>query len=236
MSSQDGRGRTLFEILTGRNKKDMRPLELQYHNPLEARVGSHITLDQKTEYKDVNFCVESIVVYKTEIGSKDFYHTDYNLKASILECESPIKLILRLHSDTESEIGYRVQLYSLFKESQYNEDFHNNELKNDSGELEIKEDGDGNVYDNPPIYWRVEGLIDPYLAKSTTLKDTDGDGFVEDNELEKNNVVYWDYSRMTDDSDGNEFQEYLTVEMDDDTGYFKFLIGEDMLSSQIFVI
>ena len=154
----------------------MRPLELQYHNPLGAKVGSIISFDQEPEYKDINFHVESIVVYDTKIGVKSFYHTDYNLKATKLESDYPIKFVLRLHSDTESEIGYRVQLLSLFKETHYNEDFHFNELKNNSGELEIKEDGDGNIYETPLMYWRVEDVIDPYIAKSTTLKDTDGEG------------------------------------------------------------
>ena len=47
MVSANGRGRTLFEILTGRNKKDPRPVEFQHHNPLKARVGGFVTIDDQ---------------------------------------------------------------------------------------------------------------------------------------------------------------------------------------------
>ena len=44
MKSADGKGRTLFEMLVGRNKRDMTAQELQVYNPLQAKVGWSVSV------------------------------------------------------------------------------------------------------------------------------------------------------------------------------------------------
>ena len=82
MKSADGKGRTLFEMLTGRNKRDMTAQELQVHNPLQAKVGWSVSVSYEADLSGYNFFVETIWVWETRIGDKTFYHTDYNLKAT----------------------------------------------------------------------------------------------------------------------------------------------------------
>jgi hypothetical protein len=229
------RGRTLFDILTGRNQRDMRPLELQYHNPLEAKVGCTVAFEHEPEISGINFVIEKISVYKTTVGSKDFFHTDYHLKGISVDHDSTVRLRLRLISDEKSENGQRIQLLYLYDQFEFDKDFHDNNLGDPTGELHVTQDDEGNDLDEPRKYWRVEDVLDPYKSRLTILRDIDGNGTIEDEELEHKDVTYWDYSRNTDDSAGNEITEYLTVEMDTKTGYFDFLRGTDVLSSQISV-
>jgi len=242
MTSADGRGRTLFEILTGRNKKDMRPLEFQYHNPLEAKVGCTISFDHEPEISGINFVIEKISVYKTTIDRKDFYHTDYHLKGISLDHNKPVRMRLRLIPDENviDQLGHKVQLMYLYDEVPYDEGLHKTVLADPSGEFWVNYDDEGNELQEPRTYWRVGSnehcpCPDPYSARCTILSDVDGDGTVEDDELEHYSTTYWEFSRMTDDQNGQEFEEFLTVEMNDDSGFFTFLRGSEVKPSQIMV-
>ena len=236
MTSADGRGRTLYEILTGRNKRDMRPLELQYHNPLEAKVGCTISFEHEPEISGINFVIEGIVVYKTRVRNKDFFHTDYLLKGNSLDVDAPVRLRLRLIADetVENTLGHRIQLLYPYCEMEYDKDFHENVLGDPTGEFHVNQDDEGNELEEPRKYWRVEDVLDPYKARVTTLKDADGNGTIEDDELEHSNITYWDYHRNTE-VDGQEVREFLTIEMTNDTGYFRFFRGTEVLASQISV-
>jgi hypothetical protein len=239
MTSANGRGRTLYEILMGLNKRDMRPLELQYHNPLGAKVGCTVAFEHEPEIAGINFVVESISVYKTMIRSKAFFHTDYHLKGVSLDSTAPVRLRLRLIADenVENGLGHRVQLLYLYDKCEYNKELHEVVLADPSGEFWVQKDDDGNDLAKPRQYWRVEDVLDPYNARLTVLKDVDGDGTIEDEELEHKDVVYWDYSRLTENplTGTVDLTEFLTVEMDKKDGYFIFLRGTEVLPSQISV-
>jgi hypothetical protein len=237
MTSANKRGRTLFEILSGRNKRDLRPLELQYHNPLEAKVGCTVSFDHEPAISGINFVIEKISVYQTKINSKSFYHTDYHLKGVSLDSEGPIRTRLRLIADSnvEDALGHRIQLLDLYDEMEYDEDFVRGPLANKDGILEINQDDEGIQLAEPRKYWRVESVIDPYKAQVTVLKDVDGDGTIEEEELERYSCTYWDYARDTDDPNGQSFTEFLTIEMNDTSGYLTFLRGRDVLPAQISV-
>jgi hypothetical protein len=213
----------------------MRPLELQYHNPLEAKVGCTVAFDHEPEIAGINFVVESISVYRTKIRHSDFFHTDYHLKGISLDHDAPVRLRLRLIPDenVEHQLGHRVQLLYLYHEMEHDPAFLKDVLGDPTGEFWVNQDDQGNELEEPRKYWRVEDVLDPYNARLTVLTDVDGDGTIEDDELEHRDMVYWDYSRMTDDPNGQEITEFLTVEMDKDTGYFKFLRGTEVLPSQI---
>lgn len=237
MTSANGRGRTLYEILTGQNRKDMRPLELQYHNPLAARVGGTVSFDHEPSITNINFVIEGITVYKTVIRKKSFYHTDYELKGISLDHSNPVRLRMRLIPDENiaNQIGHRVQILYLYDQMEYNEGFHKNTLGDPSGEIRINQDDEGNELQEPRKYWRIEDVIDPYEARVTVLRDTDGDGTIEDEELEHFDVTYWDYHRNTESPETGEYTEFLTVEMNKDSGYFNFLRGTEVLASQVTV-
>jgi hypothetical protein len=236
--SKDGKGRTLWEILSGRNKRDMTPLELQYHNPLGAKVGCSVSVDHDPEFRGINFVIERISVYETKIKARKFYHTDYHLKAVLLEREKPLRIRLRLIPDENeaNRTGCKVQVLTIYDEMEYNEDFHAGVLCHESGEFHVTQDDLGEPLAESRKYWRVEDVLDPYRARVTILSDKDGDGKVEDDELERIDVTYWDYHRDTKDEYNVPFREFLTVEMNDKSRYFTFLRGREVGAFQIMVI
>ena len=254
-------GRTLFEILMGINQQDMTPLEFQYHNPLRAKVDQTITLDHEEGLSGINFVIEKIVVYKTVVTAggktKDFYHTDYLLKGVTFEHDAPIRMRLRLLPDEDSmnELGCKLQLLHLYHEEPYNEDLitylnRPEFFDPESGELTdvcfvINHDKEGNELEDPQMFWRVDGfdsngnltLDIPYEAQVTVLVDDDGNGTIEDDELEHYNVRYWDYHRQYTDPDSEkEVVEYLHAEVDNDTGNITMFRGTEIHASQIFII
>ena len=247
MTSADGKGRSLFDILTGRNQRDMTPLELQYHNPLEAKIGCTVCFDHEEDMAGINFVIEKISVYETKIGREKFHHTDYHLKGTSLDTEGYIRIRLRLTPDENvvDKLGHRIQILYLYEEMVWDEDLYNMLCENGdhnpdydaAGETSFKVnyDDEGKELESPRQYWRIENVPDPYESDCTLLADLDGDGTIEDDELEHFPVSSWDFHRMTDDENGQEMTEYLTVEMDDGTRYFTFLRGTDIKAFQITV-
>lgn len=242
MSSADGQGRTLLEILTGKNKRDMTPLELQYHNPLEAKIGCTISFGHDPDMAGINFVIEKISVYETKVGRNKFYHTDYHLKGISLDVENYIRMRLRVTPDDNvaNELGCKVQLLYLYDESSWDEGLF--ECVNDpSGEFHVNYDDEGNELADDCVrkYWRPEvgGLpvTDPYHAQETVLEDKDGDATVDEDELEHFQVTYWDFSRGTQDENAQAYIEALHIEMDDEERYFTFLRGQEIPSSEVFV-
>jgi hypothetical protein len=247
-SSADGKGRSLFDILTGRNKRDMTPLELQYHNPLEAKIGCTVCFEHEADMAGINFVIEKISVYETEIGREKFFHTDYHLKGTSLDTDGYIRLRLRLTPDDNAmdEMGQKIQLLYLYEEMGWDSGLY--DMLNENGDFNADYDGEGetsfkvnyddegNELEHPRQYWRVENVPDPYRSNCTLLADLDGDGTIEDDELEHFPITSWDFSRLTDDPETQqEMTEYLTVEMDDGTRYFTFLRGTDIKAFQITV-
>jgi hypothetical protein len=242
MSSEDGKGRTLFEILTGKNKRDMTPLELQYHNPLEVKVGCTINFTGVAEWSSINFVIKEISVYKTEIGRDTYYHTDYHLKGISLDHDNYVHLRLRVTPDEDvtNELGCTVQLLHLYDEMPWDEGFWD-VVNNPSGEFLVNYDDEGNELpdDQVRIYYRPEisgrRITEAYHSNLTLLQDKDGDATIQEDELEHYEVTYWDFGRITQDANEQEYMEYLFVEMDDDTKYFELFRGKEILPSDIMV-
>lgn len=236
--SNPNKGRTLFEILTGRNKRDLRPLELQYHNPLEAKVGCSVSIDHDQQTLGINFFIEKISVYETKISEKKFYHTDYHLKGVTLEKERPIRMRLRLipDDDASNKLGSKIQLLTLYDEMEWDEDLYSNVLTSDSGVMDVNYDDDGNQLDVGKRYWRVDDVLDPYQARVTILSDKNGDGKIEEEELERIDITYWDYHRDTEDINNIKFTESVFIEMNDKTRYFTFFRGREISAFQIQVV
>ena len=240
MPSEDGKGRTLFDILTGRNQRDMTPLELQYHNPLEAKVGCTVSFDEEESLKGINFVIEKISVYETKIGRDKFHHTDYHLKGISLDHDNYIRLRLRVTPDENvtNKLGCTVQLLHLYDEMGWDEGFWNC-VNDPSGEFQVNYDDAGQELPEPTCYFRPEisgrRLTEAYSARLTLLQDKDGNATIEENELEHYNVTYWDFGREAQDENEQPFIEYLYIEMDDESRYFTFLRGRDILPADILV-
>lgn len=237
--SADGRGRTLFEILSGRNKKDQRPMELRYPNPLGAKIGCTVSFKHDTEISGISFVIEKIAICTTIIRSKSFVCTDYYIKGVTLERDKPYRYRLRLTPDADesNELRCKVQLFKLYDEMEWDEAFYKDVLGHTGGEIDVNYDDNGAELPEPNRYWRIEDVLTPYKAKITLLSDKDGDGEVEESELEKYDIEYWDYHREYDDATtGVATKEYLLVEMNSKSHYFSFLRGKDLDAFQIVVI
>lgn len=232
------KGRTLFEILTGWNQKKV-VLELQYHNPLSAKIGNTVSLDCDPDIKDINFVIEKISVYETIYENKKFEHTDYHLKGLALGMEAPIRFRLRLvrDGDNTNELGCQILLMQVFDEVAFSDEHYQDAYQAvQQNEFHINYDEAGQPLNPASRYWRIRDLVDPYHAKVTILKDTDGDGTVEEDELDRLNATYWEFSRNTEDANQQAFTEYLTIEMNDKTKLLTFLKGTQVNASQITVI
>lgn len=248
--SADGKGRTIWEIITGQNKKDMTPLELQYHNPLGAKVGCTLTFANRPEYAGVYFVIEKIVVYKTTIRNKDFFMTDYCCKGNARDWDKPERVRLRLIPDEDSmnELGHQCQLLKVYADFDYDKEFeeyvqaNGGHLPEWDAEDEVtfkvnyEHYEDEVAMEQPWRYWRVDDVVDPYEARATTLADDDGSGTIEDDELEHASVTYWDFHRTAIDEEGEEITEFFNVERDDETGYFYMLKGTPIHARSITLI
>ncbi len=226
MKSADGKGRTLFEMLAGRNKRDMTAQELQVHNPLQAKVGWSVSVNHEADLSGHSFFVETIWVWETEIGGtpttlpRKFYHTDYNLKATAVGQDKPIRIKLRLIPDDNSsnELGHKIQVLRPYMDFGWKFAEENNftdVLAEEEGVFRILADRDGNPIDENerPTYWRVDDVRDPYKCRVTVLRDLDGDGSVQKDELEYSDYLVWDYHRdTTDPATKQMYREFLNVE------------------------
>lgn len=256
MPSKDGKGRTLWDILTGRNKRDLTPLELQYHNPLGAKVGCTVSIDHDEQCAGINFVIDRISVYETKVKERKFHHTDYHLKGVTLDRDRPLRLRLRLVPDEDetNKLGSKILLMSLYDErgwestaeeiqagwygdQEFGAFFVDNVLGHPEGVFDVNQDDEGNALAEPRRYWRVEDVLDPYHARVTVLADKNGNGKIEEEELDRLNVTYWDYYRDTNDTvTQQQFIEYITVELNDETHYFTFLRGRAVGAFQVTVI
>ena len=221
--SADGKGRTVWQMLTGRNKKDTTPLELKYHNPLFAIVGkTRISFEDNPELIDpkleraVEFAVEGIRVYDTTYGSHHYYHTDYVLRGVKSGVNQPLHLILRIveGKDTLNKLGILQMLHIMDEFGEDREpEFEAAVLRSDTGIFQVDEDHDGKPLETPVQYWRVDNVLDAYKATCTNLQDTEGKGKLGDEDLDVSEVLYWDYHRGMVGPNGEDLgKEYLWVE------------------------
>lgn len=231
------RGKTLFEMLKEWASSDMTPLELQYHNPLKAKIGCIIEFDHEEALAGIGFVIDRIAVYETVIGRKKRYHTDYCVKGVRVDMDRPLRLRLRLSQDEDStdETGCKMQLFHQIDEMPWDDGFF--ELVSNNGDYDPEQDDEGEVtfkvnYDESGQeletawrYWRCEDKTEAYEATVTTLEDANQDGQVDDDELEHFDVRYWDFSRITQNDVEQDLKESLHVELDEETKRFSLYRG-----------
>jgi hypothetical protein len=225
------RGRTLWEMLRDRIKG---PVELRYHNPLRAKVGSSVTIDREG-LKDLNFFVKELHEYRRWLAAREFVFTDYVLLARPLG-EADVWVRIRLvpveghDADRVAGLSHHVLLLRLDDEFGYDEAFHK-VVTDTTGKFEIRE-GEKVMEE----FWRINDARAPYEATVALIRDTDQDGQVDSDEVATVRLNYWDYWREVKDEAGQQLREYLFVEMDRDNGWFQLWRGTEADPQQILVI
>lgn len=222
------KGRTLWEMLLD---KIQGPIEFRYYNPLHARIGSAVTLDE-VEWRDKNFFVLSIHEYKRSIGGQDFRFVDYALVArSLGEDKTLVRLRLMPVDDPDQEagVGHHVLLLRLDDDLPYDEGLH--KVVNDgTKKFQVLEDDKVQAE-----YVRINDVGTPYRAELTIVRDVNRDKHVTRDEIEKRRVEYWDYWREVKDESGQPRREFLFVEMDGESGWFQIWKGNEVDPKRVMI-
>lgn len=184
-------------------------------NPLGIDVGRFIWLDV-LDYRDIQFRVVEISEYTREIGSKTFRFTDYHAQ----DTGATNKIILRYNPMDNPLPGSKqtnnVLLLKFYDELGYSEDFLN-VVTDTTKQFEVRE---GDVVTE--LYWRVNDVQDPYLAKVASITTEAPE------ELANQEIKYWDYWRETEDEANQKVVEFLFVEMDTESGWFQLWKGQEI--------
>jgi hypothetical protein len=210
------------------------PVELRYYNPLRAKVGSAVMVNE-IDLKDQNFVVKEIRAYRRQIGGQEFPFVDYVLLSRPLGGED-LWLRLRLvpldrtEAERVSGLDHNVLLLRLYDEMAYDKGLHD-VVTDKTRRFQVIDEG--KVTEE---YFRVGDVTDSYKAEVAVLQDTDSDGKVDSDEVAQKRVEYWDYSRQTTGEAGLPLRQYLFVEMDADSGWFQIWRGQEIDAQQVYVM
>jgi hypothetical protein len=223
------KGKTLWEMLV--EKLSRPPLEFQVYNPLQARVGSSVMIDD-VEWRDLNFFLREIREYKRRISGKEFVFVDYVLRARPLR-GNEVCIRLRLNPvddpDRHGGLTHHVLLLQLDDDLPYSADLHR--VVNDTtGKFQILQDGQ--VREE---FERIGGVSSPYKAQVAVLRDVNRDEKVSQDEVERLRLEYWDYSREVKDAAGQAQQQFLFVEMNTQNGWFQIWRGQEIDPQRVMV-
>lgn len=223
------KGKTLWEMLMA---KLHGPVELDYYNPLKAKIGSSVMINE-IELRENNFFIKEIRQYERTIERKRFLFVDYVLLARPLHGEE-IWLRLRLNPvddpDAAAGLTHTALLLRLYDEMAYNEDLYK-VVTDTTKKFEVLENGQ--VTEE---YWRINDVATSYKAKLCVLKDENKDGQVDQDEVEKGELEYWDYWRDTTDEVGQPLRQYLFVEMNTENGWFQIWRGQEVDPNKVLVM
>jgi hypothetical protein len=209
-----------------------RPREYKVYNPLRARVGFGITIDD-VDWRDLDFSLCEIHEYKRRLGPRVFVFSDYVIQAKPLN-EEEVTLHLRLNPVDNPErhggVTHHVLLLELVESLGYDEGLHK-AVSDNTGKFQVLEDG---VVKEE--WYRCHGLTSPYRARVKALVDIDRNHRITYDEIKEFDVDYWDFSREVKDEAGQPVTQYLFVEMDTSDGWFELWQGEEMDPKKVMVV
>lgn len=224
-----GQGKTLWEMFMERLAS---PVELQFYNPLKAKIGAAVTIDE-VELRDFNFFLKEIREYRRTINGQQFVFVDYVLLARPLNAGDVWKRLRLNPVDDPTRVAgltHVALLLDLCEDMAYSEDLHK-VLNDNTGKFQVIENGE--VTEE---YFRINDLTTPYKARVAVIKDADADGKAEKDEVERFQLEYWDYWRETQDLAGQPFTQFFFVEMDSRSGWFQMWRGTEIDPKKVMVL
>lgn len=217
---------TLWEILTKKKQEEI--LELKQYNPLKAKVGTVVNIIAKdSPYLNTNFIVKSVEDYLYLPEKNGNHSCDYNVSGATITGTQNLKI--RLVPNADSSIGHDVILLSKYDSMPYDKTFHDEVLGSKTLQFDI------NLENEVLSFWRINDVELPYKVRVTLLKDTDGDGKVEKEEIYTSNVTVWDYWRDVVVKDEVIGREFLYVEMTNSDKFFTIWRGTTVAPQDIIV-
>jgi hypothetical protein len=223
------KGKTLWEMLLA---KIHGPVELHYYNPLKAKIGSSIMINE-IDLRDDNFLVKEIRQYERTMDRRPFPFVDYVLLSRPLHGEE-VWARLRLNPvdgpEAEAGLTHTALLLRLYDEMAYDEGLHK-VVTDTTKKFEVTENGQ--VTEE---YWRINDVASSYKARVAVIKDENKDGQVDEGEVEKMELEYWDYWRDTTDAFGQPLRQYLFVEMNTENGWFQIWRGQEVDPQKVLVM
>lgn len=205
--------------------KDPPPVvhETQVFNPINTKVGQSVTIDT-LDYRKLSFFVKEVRENNVSMGGS-YKFTDYVCQARPVSGPDVwVRLRMIPDPDPTTRLTHRTIVLALYDELAYNEGLHNSVKDAEGTGKFVVDDASVGLHEE---YWRVNDVKLPYTSSVTAMKDENGDGRVDANEVKTEPVEFWDYSRMTN-IEGVETEQFVFVEMNKTTGWFQIWRGNDV--------
>lgn len=175
-------------------------------NPLKARVGAIITLNL-AEHADILYRVQAL--REVILDQRGHKNADYDI--GDMDNKARIRCC-------PTQDGYQTILLERYDDLPFDAGLL--ETCKESQEFHVTEDNEESTY------WRVGDAKEPFHC---LMQVHEGGAW---NQCK---VDVWDYSRITLDEAGQQFEQFLFVEMDKDSGRFQLWRGEEIEPSRITV-
>jgi hypothetical protein len=200
-------GRTGWEILTGKNKP--KPVEGQYPNPLELKIGGNVTVNT-IDYGRNLLTVGEIWSWDRKINGKTFNMTDYFLRSA------GANVLIRVfpRENPNDELKYHVLVMTQYYPK---EPGPLGWCEESPDILAAADDVTGEFFnnkgqDNEEKYWRIGGKI-AIPCTVHVIKDENGDGKIDTKEVSHVPYTLWDFHRETLDEANQKMVQYLYVQL-----------------------
>jgi|GEM_PF-6240123 len=224
---------TLWEKLTKKKDPPPTPAELQIYNPLKKKINDLMHLNMVENGIDlaaISFTIRKIREVIRQIDGQAFKFADYVIIGRTLDGKEIRKTIRLIPAENpDGEMTHSVLLFNRLDGFQYNKGFHDG-LAYESNGGEFKE-GD-KAYYRPTPDGSSEPIKLPWEAETVMVQDLDNNGKVEDNEVKRGSLTYWDFGNQFKDEGGSDYVEWYIVEMDEN-GYFEIWVGCETDPSRI---
>lgn len=232
-----------------RGKKPPTPekaTEEKFYNPLELRIGQLVMLDDLDIDNNLEFNVDAISEVRRSILGKSFFMVDYDLVAKPIDGDV-VRMRVRLNPleepDKESGMTHSIILLEQYDSLEYDQGLHEivvpeGEMLYDNadpdddeaprgggnGGLNVDDESGGQV---DATFQRINDLNATHLADVAVITDENDDGKIEDSEVSRHVMKFWDYWRDIEKYGVKEV-EFLYVEMNDETGWFSIWKGREV--------
>jgi hypothetical protein len=218
-------GKTLWEMLMDRvhGSGSGNGSGIPFYNPLDLRVGSalNIPYSNGAEFANYDFQVKEIREYTRRIGEQDFRFTDYWLSGTNTKSFSAEDMLqARVRSVPNAAGAFDSLLLKLNDEFAFAEDFLQ-VVKDDSGIFEVTDDESG----KKETFHRINDLKTSYEAVVLAISETTSEGKAASGKTKAVKLEYWDYWRDADLGGGKTAKDFVFVELNSDTGWFRIWRG-----------